>query len=157
MYDDEKDYYFKITVTGKSSYTTSSNADYAFKVVFEDACRTATIIPQTITFPDLTWLLDTSYTEIVPAFGDDVDGATNLAGTGTYAAGICGEKEVTFDAGTPAFLTLTPDATDPILNAFTIYYDESLATESDIMIHTISYTVASKEYGGEMTSLTGTF
>ena len=72
-------------------------------------------------------------------------------------AGICGEKEVTFDAGTPAFLTLTPDATDPILNAFTIYYDESLATESDIMIHTISYTVASKEYGGEMTSLTGTF
>ena len=72
-------------------------------------------------------------------------------------AGICGEKEVTLDAGTPNFLTLTSDATDPILNPFTIDYDESLATYLDVMVHIISYTVAFKEYGGDIASHTGTF
>ena len=94
----------------------------------------------------------------MPAFGDSVDGASNIAGTGNYAIGICGEKEITLDAGTPAFLTLTPDSSDPILNAFTIDYDETNASEADdIGIHTIQYTVTFKEYIGDVTSFQSSF
>ena len=65
---------------------------------------------------------------------------------GIYTSGICGEKTVTLDAGSPLFLTLTQDATDPVLNNFIIDYDFSQAIEADIFAHTVSYTVVFKEY-----------
>ena len=95
--------------------------------------------------------------KLVPAFTDDVDGSQNLANTGTYATGICGEKEVTLDAGTPAFLTLIPDSTNPVLNDFKIRYDEASAADSDVKTHTIHYTVTNKEYGTDIVSISGTF
>ena len=47
------------------------------------------------------------------AFVDSVEGTPVLAGGDNYPMGICGEKEVTLDAGSPEFLTLTLDAVDP--------------------------------------------
>ena len=89
--------------------------------------------------------MDTTQQVIVPAYTDSVD----TDGALSYSTGICGEKIVTLDP-LIEFLTLTPDPSDPVLNAFTIDYNESSATEADIMLHTISYTVASKEYGSAL-------
>ena len=85
----------------------------------------------------------------MPAFTDSVD--TN--GALSYSEGVCGEKIITLDPS-KGFLTLTPDPSDPILNDFLIAYTESSATEADIMMHTISYTVSSKEYGSLIPDLT---
>ena len=93
----------------------------------------------------------------VAAFVDSVDGARVLAGGAYYPKGICGEKEMTLDPGSPDFLTISADAVDPILNDLTISYDESKATLSDIKVHTINYTVVLKEYGADVTSLHGSF
>ena len=50
-----------------------------------------------------------------------------------------------------------PDATDPILNNFSIDFDASLATDSDIGTIPISYTVSFKDYDGIATELTDSF
>jgi hypothetical protein len=87
----------------------------------------------------------------VPAFTDDVDG------TGSYTLAICGEKQFALDPSTPSFLTMTPGF-DPVLDSFTINYNEALAVEAtDIRIHTITYTVTILEYTGIATVHTGTF
>ena len=70
----------------------------------------------------------------VSAFTDSVDG-------GIYTTGVCGEKRVTLDAGSPSFLSIALDVSDPTLNPFSIDYDESQATEADVGVHTISYTI----------------
>ena len=87
----------------------------------------------------------------MPAFTDSVD-------DGSYPTGVCGEKTLTLDAGTPAFLILT-QGVDPVLDPFTIDYDQALATEADIGVHTIAYRVTMKEYSGTttVTELSGTF
>ncbi len=64
---------------------------------------------------------------------------------------------MTLAAGTPSFLTLTADVTDPLINSMTLAFDSSLATESDIKSHTIAYTVSSKEYPTLVSDITGTF
>ena len=85
------------------------------------------------------------------AFTDSVDG-------GGYSTGICGEKQITLNPGSPAFLTLVPDSTDPTLNNFSIDYDQSAATESDIgTLFTVSYTVTIKEYSGITVDHTASF
>ncbi len=61
------------------------------------------------------------------------------------------------DAGTPSFLTLTADPTDPINNPFTVAYDATKAVEADIKEHTINYTVRSKDYAGIVDDLSGSF
>ena len=66
----------------------------------------------------MIWTEDNSYSLSVSAFTDSVDG-------GTYSTGICGEKRVTLDAGSPAFLTVVADSVDPILNPFQLQYDAS--------------------------------
>ena len=66
----------------------------------------------------MIWSEDNSYSQSVAAYTDSVDG-------GTYATGICGEKRVTLDAGSPAFLTVIADNSDPVLNSFQIQYDAS--------------------------------
>ena len=57
-------------------------------------------------------------------------------------------------SGTPSFMTLTADSSDPILNNFTIDYAQSSASESDIGSYTIGYEVSSKNYSSLVTSLT---
>ena len=47
------------------------------------------------------------------AFVDSVEDTLVLAGGAYYPMGICGEKEVTLDPGSPEFLTLTLDAVEP--------------------------------------------
>lgn len=76
--------------------------------------------------------------------------------TGTYSTGICGEKTITLDAGTPSFLSLTPDILDPVLNPSTLAFDSASATGSDIGTYTIGYTVIFKEYPA-LAALTATF
>ena len=56
----------------------------------------------------------------------------------------------------PAFISLTK-GTDPLTDPFTIDYDQSAATEADIGIHTISYTVTMTEYAALTTPITGSF
>ena len=55
---------------------------------------------------------DKAYSFPQTAFSDDLDSA------GTYTKGICGEKTVTLDPATPAFLSLVIDADDPLVNDF---------------------------------------
>lgn len=50
-----------------------------------------------------------------------------------------------------------PDSSDPILNNFSIDFDGSLVTESDLGTIPISYTVSFKEYSGIATELTDSF
>ena len=64
---------------------------------------------------------------------------------------------MTLDSSTPSFLSISLDSVDPIINPFTIEYDESLATEADIGVHLISYTVSFAEYSGIASDLTKTF
>ena len=96
-------------------------------------------------------MVDTTASLTVPAFTDSVDTG------GLYATGICGEKQFVLDPSTtPAFLSFVP-GTDPVLDPFQIDYDETFATEADIMVHTITYTVSIVEYSGITTDFTGTF
>ena len=75
------------------------------------------------------------------AFTDSVDSG------GLYTAGICGEKEISLNSGSPSFLTITADVTNPTLNDFSIDYDQAAASEADIGItYTVAYTVQFKQY-----------
>ena len=75
-----------------------------------------------------------------------------------YPTGICGEKEISLDVGGPAFLTLTPNVIDPILNPFVLDYDDSLSIDTDVnKVHAIAYTVQFKEYSGIAPSKQTTF
>jgi len=85
----------------------------------------------------------------VPAFGDSVELG------GGYAQGTCGEKDIVLNSP-PAFISLTK-GTSPLTDPFTIDYDQTSATEADIGIHTISYTVTMTQYPGPTTSITGSF
>ena len=128
----------------------SSTSPFPFVVDFVDACRTATVVGQAITFSPVAWNVDLTASLSVPAFTDSVDS------TGTYTAGIFGVKTFALDAATPSFLTLSPGA-DQLVDAYTIDYDQTAATESDIGVHTIDYTVTITEYTGIATVLASTF
>ena len=94
----------------------------------------------------MTWSEDATATLSVPAFQDSVDG------TGSYPIGICGQKQITLDAGRPLFLTLAEDTTDPVLNNFSINYDATLATSADLGSLTVHYTVTLLEYSSLTTT-----
>ena len=85
------------------------------------------------------------------AFADSVD-ASNA-----YPAGICGEKRITLDAGSPVFLTVTVDATNPTTLPFSVIYDNTKAFAADIRTHTVNYSVASVLFSLDITSISGTF
>lgn len=84
----------------------------------------------------------------MPVFGDSVE----LSG---YSQGTCGEKDVTL-VSPPSFISLTKGA-NPLKDPFTISYDLSKASVTDIGIHTIQYTVKITEYVTLTTQLTGSF
>ena len=66
-------------------------SDFTFVIDFQDACQTATVVPQVISLPPI--LCDGSSEHSILAFRDTVDVG------GGYGVGICGEKIVTLDAG----------------------------------------------------------
>ena len=109
----ESDYYFEGTVQDQTLTTTSP---FNFKIQFIDDCRSATIIPQVINFPDVEWDIDLTETLSVPAFSDSVEA------TPQYSTGICGAKDVVLNFNAPPFVTLT-QGVDPILDPFVISYD----------------------------------
>lgn len=156
LVDSGTSFYVRRTISGVNDPTFSETKDFAFTINFVDACRSANIVDSAITYPSVTWHADLTETLSVAAFKDSVDGATDLAGTGVYSTGLCGEKLVTLDP-TIAFMTLTKDATDPVLNNFVIDYDQASATDSDVKLHTIGYTVTSKEYSALIPALTSSF
>ena len=125
-----------LTVADAGSYSivlTVTVADWSISSVIEtftieliDACASVSINTQVITFPDQVIqdfsLAATSITR--PAFTDSVDSA------GTYSKGFCGEKRISFDGGTPSFMSLTPGL-DPINDVVTIDLDTSGLTIAD--------------------------
>lgn len=150
------DFYVRRTLTGASDTSVVVIEDFQFTLTYRDACLSAKIIEQTITYPTVVWYVDFTSTLSVPAFTDTADGADDFYGTGTYKTGICGEKVVELDPSV-LFMTLTKDASDPIMNDFVIDYDQAGATEDDVTLHTISYTVSSLEYGDHIRDLVRTF
>ena len=97
-------------------------------LTFLDDCRTANIIDQTIVYPSQEWHIDPdapgSWSELVPVFYDTVDDL--------LIKGLCGEKVITLDTGSGAYLTVTANVSDAINNDLVISYDQFLATEYDI-------------------------
>lgn len=103
-----------------------------------------------ITLAKIDWMNDTIKLFSFPAYKDSVDQA------GTYSTGICGEKVVSLASDAPRFLSITADA-DPINNPWTIKYEKSQATVTNVGFTTIKYSVSFKEYDGITPSLEGTF
>ena len=83
-----------------------------------------------MTYPSAEWMVIPTISESFPAYQDDHDSSNT---------GICGEKTITLDPSTPTFLTLVPNPSDPVFGAFTIQFDDSTATEDDIMVHTVAF------------------
>ena len=84
------------------------------------------------------------------AFSDSVDS------TGTYSTGICGEKLVALTSP-PAFVSITLGA-NKITDPFTINYDGSHASESDVFVsYSVQYSVSFKEYGVAIAALQSSF
>ena len=54
-------------------------------------------------------------------------------------------------------MILTSDPSDPVLNPFTINFDDSTTTEDDIRIHTVNYEVEMIEYSGIVSKITDSF
>ena len=54
-------------------------------------------------------------------------------------------------------MTLTSDPSNPVLNSFTIDFDDSTATDDDVKIHTVNYEVEMIEYSGIVSKLTDSF
>ena len=123
------------------------SSDFQFTIDFIDACRASNIVPKVIS---ISVKYDVSQSQNVPAFTDTVDA------TGSYTAGICGELRITLGLTGPAFLTITPDPTDPEKNDFIVSYDPTRAVEGDIKTHSIAYTVTSIQYPGLVSDLPGT-
>ena len=121
-------------------------------VNFEGACESGTIVDQSIILDAAIRNFDPTKDYYIGPFLDTVD--TDVAFAYPFAQGACGEKE--FDIPSlPAFLTLTI-GTDPLIDPITLHYDDSLATDDDIMVHEIQYTVTSADYSS-WPIVTGTF
>ena len=61
------------------------------------------------------------------AFTDSIDES------GSYSTGICGEKRLTLDAGSPVYLSVTHSTEEPALDSFTIDYVESPGVTEDLV------------------------
>ena len=55
------------------------------------------------------------------------------------------------------FLTIQSAAVNPATSSFTISFDAAVATEANIGIHTVSYTVASIDYNEVVTAISSSF
>ena len=103
-----------------------------------------------ITMERQEWRIDRTDSKVFTPFTDTTEGVKGI--------GVCGEKLVELDDDTPTFLTLTPGVWSYPNNAdFTINFDDTTATEEDIKVHTINYSVSLVEYEGVVTPLEGSF
>ena len=99
----------------------------------------------------IEWQLNTTDSKVFRPFTDTTEEAKG-------EPGICGEKIVELDEDTPPFLTLTSGVWSYPNNAdFTINFDDSYATENDIKVHIINYTVSLVEYDGIVSPHHGSF
>lgn len=135
------DYFFKGSINDVGYKQTN---EFAFVIKFKDACRSASIFPQTIEYPVST--VDESSFVAYPAFEDSVDQA------GTYTAGVCGPKRLTLSNGTPGFITV-----ENAQSSFNLVYNNALADENDAGQRTIDYTVSFFNYAGVTQALAGSF
>ena len=115
LYNSGSEYYVEGTFTDSES---SKTAQHPITINWIDACRTATIIENIISYDPVMWSSTSTPTATlsIPAHTDSVGGIDDLE------VGICGEKKITLDEGTPSYLTLV-DGTDPVLDPFSIDYD----------------------------------
>ena len=121
-------YTFKGTLTSLvGGYTPNQPADQTFQIDFTDACRTATVVDQTITIPDVRENRDSSFT--YTAFDDTVDTG------GVYSTDICGAKTITLTT-TYSYLTLSNGAD---LNNFQMDFIEANAYEADVGVKNVNY------------------
>ena len=93
------------------------------------------------------WPVNSGVSKVFTPFTDTTEEAKG-------EVGVCGEKIVELNVDTPTFLTLTPGEWSYPNNAdFTINFDDAKATEEDIKVHTINYSVSLVEYEGVVTPL----
>ena len=140
----------RATLNDLASTTTS---DLEIYFLYEDACQTAIILPQTLEDFTIKWRAETELTISIPAFTDSVDAL------GILPYGICGTKVLILNLENPSFLTLSQDESqDPVYAPYLLTYSESLASEADIKEHTINYTVTiADDYNGIISDLQGNF
>ena len=124
------------TYTSLSSVKTSSTY-IPIAAVDYSQCESSTITEQVITLSPVRF--NNSDSQKVPAFTDSIDA------TGTYSS-LCGEKRLSLEANSPAYLSIVADLEDPVTKDFSVSYDHTKATEADIGTHTIDYTVSSVDY-----------
>ena len=130
-------YTYKGTLTSLvGGYTPNQPADQTFQIDFTDACRTATVVPQTLTMADVRENVDASFT--FTAFEDTVDTG------GVYTTDICGAKTITLTTSY-SYITLS-NGSD--LNNFQIDFLEANAYEADVGIKNLNYNVVITEYLG---------
>ena len=130
------------------SFATSQNSPnfppdvFNLVVDFIDACRTATVVPQSITLANVNERDDSSF--VFSAFDDSIDVTVT-----PYPLDICGEKTVTL-VSPPGFLSVL-NGSD--LNSFSIEYTARTIV-SDLGNHLIDYKVEITQYAAIATSLT---
>ena len=117
-------YYLEGTFDDTDSSKTNQ---HSITINWIDYCRSASINNQAITYDPVMWSASLTSTETltVLAYTDSVDD------TGDYTTGICGEKKITLNVSTPSYLILE-SGLDPVLDNFSIDYDQANALESDI-------------------------
>ena len=99
----------------------------------------------------IVWQLDTTDSKVFTPFTETTEEAKGKPG-------ICGEKIVELDLDTPKFLSLRSGVWSYPNNAdFTINFDDTYATEDEIKVHILNYTVSLVEYYGIVPAHHGSF
>ena len=96
LFDSGPNYYVRRTnISNFTSY------DFPLEIIYSDACRSSSLISKEIVFdlPEGDFISD-YFEQSVAAFQDSVDQIP------IYSIGSCGEKRVTLDPATPAFLKI---------------------------------------------------
>ena len=71
-------------------------------------------------------MLGYSYSQTFSAFDDSVD-----------SDGTCGPKIFTLNPGYPVYISVSPDTSNPAVQPFSILFDHTKATSTDIGTHAI--------------------
>lgn len=111
--------------------------------MFTDACRDAAVVPATITYPELEYGTDLTFSLAVDPFGDNAS-----------LGDICGEKKFELASSAPTSLSVRYSAT-PTGSPF--YIDYVQGAVSDDKNPTVDYTVTAVDYAGIIPVLSGQF
>ena len=85
------------------------------------------------------------------AFTDSIDSSAS----GTYPAGICGEKRLTLDSSSPAFVQVKLPSANAATSPASLAFDHTKAVGADIKTHVVNYTVKMVEYDGIVAEISG--